>query len=111
MSHKTLALAALGLALTLSAAHAQGVPTLDVSRTCTRANADLGAGMKFDADRCLKSERDAREQLTREWVEFKPADQRICTQTSMVGGIASYVQLLTCLELKREVARLPPNRM
>ena len=27
-----------------------------------------------------------------------------------MGGMASYVQLLTCLELKRDVAKLPADR-
>jgi hypothetical protein len=105
------ALSVLGLVTFLSGAQAQGVPTLDVSRTCQRVPGDLEAGVKFDADRCLKSESNAREQLAREWAEFKPADRTLCAQTAAMGGIASYVQLLTCLELKREVARLPANRM
>jgi hypothetical protein len=89
----------------VTAAQAAEVPTLDVSPTCR----PLG-GNVIDTDRCLKSEREAREQLTRDWANFPAADQQLCTQTATMGGTASYVELITCLEMKRDVARLPADR-
>jgi hypothetical protein len=64
----------------------------------------------IDTERCLKSENEARNQLARQWTEFPSADRTQCRQTATMGGTASYVELITCLEMKRDVARLPADR-
>jgi hypothetical protein len=92
----------------VTAAHAADVPILDVSRTCRPLGNDLG--IQIDTDRCLKTEREARDQLAKEWASFPGPDQSLCTQTASMGGLPSYVQLLTCLEMKRDVAKLPADR-
>ena len=46
-----------------------------------------------------------REQLTREWANFPAADRSLCVQTASMGGMASYVALITCLEMKRDVVQ------
>ncbi len=89
-----------------SAAQAAEVPTLDVSPTCRPLP---GADVTIDTDRCLKTEREAREQLAQQWTDFPPADRRLCTQTASMGGLPSYVALITCLEMKRDVAKLPAD--
>jgi hypothetical protein len=91
-----------------ASAYAAGVPTLDVSGTCKPLVEDKS--FVIDTDRCLKSEQEARDQLTREWANFPAADRALCTQTASMGGTASYVELITCLEMKRDVATLPPDR-
>ena len=92
----------------VTAAQAAEVPTLDVSPTCRPLGGDVS--LQIDTDRCFKSEREAREQLTRDWANFSAADQRLCTQTATMGGTASYVELITCLEMKRDLAKLPADR-
>lgn len=92
----------------VTAAQAAEVPTLDVTPTCRPLGGDVS--LQIDTDRCLKSEREAREQLTRDWANFSAADQRLCTQTATMGGTASYVELITCLEMKRDEAKLPADR-
>ena len=89
-------------------AFAADVPRLDVASAC-RAAAGADPGMQYDADRCLKSENDARDQLRAQWANFPAADRSLCTQTATMGGTASYVELITCLELKRDVARTPAD--
>ena len=91
----------------LTAVHAAEVPTLDVSRTCRPIAAEDGA---LNSDRCLKSEREARGQLAREWSDFPAADRTLCTQMATMGGLPSYVELITCLQMKRDVAKLPADR-
>lgn len=90
----------------IAGAHAAEVPSIDVSRTCR----PLGNDIQLDTDRCLKTEREARAQLARDWDSFPVADRALCTQTATMGGTASYVELITCLELKRDVAKLPAGR-
>jgi hypothetical protein len=93
----------------MSAANAAEVPTLDVSRTCKPIDGDRS--MQIDTERCLRTEREAREQLAREWASFPAADRPLCTRTATMGGMASYVALITCLEMRRDAARLPGREM
>jgi hypothetical protein len=93
----------IAIALTTSAAAAQSrVPELDLRATC-RPLADNDFSMQIDTQRCLKTEHEARAKLSNEWSQFKAKDRDLCTQTAKMGGVHSYVQLLTCLELERDV--------
>lgn len=87
-------------------AQAAEVPTLDVSKTCKPIAADV----PIDEERCYHAEREAHDQLAKSWNEHTASDRSMCTASATMGGTASYVGLLTCLEMKREVARLPPDR-
>jgi hypothetical protein len=99
---------AAGAALLLftTIAFAADVPRLDVASAC-RAAAGADPGIGYDADRCLKSENAARDQLKAQWTNFPAADRSLCTQTATMGGAESYVELITCLELKRDVTKMP----
>jgi len=100
---------ALALTTVLStAAECAEVPTLDVGRTCVPIGGDVS--LQIDTDRCLKTEHQVREQLTQQWAGFSVADRTFCTQMATMGGTASYVALITCLEMKRDVAKLPADR-
>jgi hypothetical protein len=101
---------AAGAALLLfsAMAFAAEVPRLDVAGAC-RAAATADPGVKYDADRCLKSENDALDQLKAQWANFPAEDRSLCTQTATMGGTASYVELITCLEMKRDVAKQPAD--
>lgn len=100
-------LAAAAALFVAAAAHATGVPTLNVRPTCTPIGNDKT--FPIDTTRCLRGEQAARDQLTREWANFPAADRSLCIQTASMGGLASYVALITCLEMKRDVAKLPAD--
>ena len=85
------------------------VPRLDVGPTCRPLDAS-DKSIRIDTERCLKTENDAREQLVRQWADFPAADRSLCAQTATLTDMASYVDLLTCLEMKRDIAKLPPDR-
>ncbi len=87
---------------------ASDVPTLNVRPTCTPIGNDKT--FPIDTERCMKSEHEARDQLTREWAGFPAADRALCTETAKMGGMASYVALITCLEMKRDVTTRPADR-
>lgn len=99
------ALAAAMLA-TATGAYAAEVPSIDVSGTCKPLSSDV----QLDTDRCLKSEQEARAQLAKEWDKFSSAERALCTKTATMGGTASYVELITCLELQRDVAKRPAGK-
>ena len=94
------------LSLGAPASAADGVPQLNVRPTCTPIDPN-DKSSPIDTDRCLKSENEAREQLVRQWSTFPAADRTLCTQTATLTAMASYVDLITCLEMKRDLAKLP----
>lgn len=102
---KELAPVLAALALSVSAAAAQSsVPTLNLGLTC-RALDKSDFSIQIDTDRCLKSEHEARDKLAAEWTQYSVADRSLCTATARMGGVESYVQLLTCLELQQDARR------
>jgi hypothetical protein len=55
-------------------------------------------------EQCSRDEATALSQLRAEWAQLGRADQKICMGETTTGGFASYVELLTCLEMARDVA-------
>jgi hypothetical protein len=99
----------IALALVLSAAPfsmaaaAGGVPHLKADQMC-RDTASAGMDTLFDVNRCIQSEKEARDKLAKEWTDFSAANRTLCTETASMGGSASYVELITCLEMQHNVA-------
>ncbi len=90
---------------------ADSVPALNVDQVCTGI-AQQGGVSFHDTDiseekkNCLDSEQAIRDELSKEWSSFAPADKVACTNESRMGGDSSYTQLLTCLEMARDVRNL-----
>jgi hypothetical protein len=83
---------------------ADNVPDFDVAPSCRGASrAAIG---NRDAESCLKQERSARDELSREWAQFSARDRTTCEHSTSMGGIPSYVEMLTCLEIARDVKML-----
>lgn len=95
------ALAAVGPALP----QVPQVPTLDIGPTCRAAATGSNAPNAEAA--CRRDEDRARATLEARWAGF-PADERQrCTSLTRMGGSPSYVELLTCLQIAAEAAKLP----
>lgn len=111
MALRTQAASILILALTTAATAQSGVPSLNLSGTC-RALDRKDFSIQIDPQRCLKTENEARAKLVEDWAKYSAADRSLCTQTARMGGVESYVQLLTCLELQHDLvaARSQQNR-
>src|SRR5262245_6547241 len=103
-----IAVAAVSLGIEASVAIADEVPTYDVRKSC---NADLQQySSAQSATRCLADEQNARTTLVSQWTQFAPDSRSSCMQ--MVGdpaGPQSYVELLTCLQMAKDVKSLPKN--
>jgi len=84
---------------------AGGLPTFDTAPGC-RAAVDVMSG-SFET--CMRDEQDARSQLAAQWEKFAAADRVACGRNATTGGFPSYVDLLTCLEMARDVRALPEN--
>jgi hypothetical protein len=53
-------------------------------------------------DTCLQKEEAARDQLGKSWASFPARDKTECTAAATIGP-PSYVDLLTCLEMRQHV--------
>ena len=103
----------ISLLLVLAAAwpaRADDVPDLNVDPVCrgiAQQAADPGerGGPDLAFARCVKSEQAMRQKLTDEWSTFMPADKAICIGSEK-GGLASYTDLATCLEMARDARKL-----
>jgi hypothetical protein len=92
-------------------ARADDVPTLNVQPLCrgiiSQGDSQLQAGDRsVTLDECLNAEQVDRETIRKEWPTFSPSDKIHCTAEATMGGESSYTDLLTCLEMARDVRRL-----
>ena len=84
------------------------VPVLNVEKVC-QGIAQQGGVSFHDTDiaeekkNCLDSEQAVRDELVKQWSSFSPPDKAACTNESKMGGESSYTELLTCLEMARDV--------
>ena len=103
-----MSLAVLSLATHLAVTVADNVPTLDVRPSCEAA-AKAATSLRKDVQSCLDSEKRARDELAKQWGDFASADRARCLQESRLGGDPSYSELVTCLEMARDVKKLPEH--
>ncbi len=93
-------------------ARSDEIPTLDVRPVCrgiAKESTDPGVGKKGETEifrRCLESEHVVREQLKNVWTGFSTADKQHCVALAKIGGLPSYTELITCLEMVRDVRAL-----
>ena len=104
-----LAVALTGLALSIVPARSDEYPTLDVKPLCRGITnqSSLQEGLRsVTFDECLKAEQADRETMIKEWSTFSADDKRHCIAEATMGGESSYTDLLTCLEMARDVRTL-----
>jgi hypothetical protein len=101
---------AIAIAVTLSAslaARSDEIPTLDVRPVCHGIASQSGdpadVGLQTTFEQCVQSEQDVREQLKKVWSSFSAADKQHCVTLAKTGGESSNTELLTCLEMARDV--------
>jgi hypothetical protein len=85
-------------------APADKLPSFNVTAACRALAAERDAipddMQARGIQHCIDDERTAREQLEREWSQFKPADRTICIGGSKAGSVTPvYTELITCLEM------------
>jgi hypothetical protein len=89
---------------------AQEIPDLNVDPVC-RGIAQQAATPteKGDPDlafsQCVQSEQAMRQKLAGEWATFLPGEKTNCIG-SEAGGMASYTDLVSCLEMARDARQL-----
>ncbi len=103
-------LAGLMLAIPV-AATADNVPNLNVEQVCDGIAKQGGVTFRDpqiaqEKKNCLDTEAAVRNELVKQWAKFDRADRTSCVNESEMGGESSYTELLTCLEMARDVRAL-----
>jgi hypothetical protein len=100
------------IAPSMPLARSDEIPTLDIRPVCrgiANQSADPGIGQGGQAatfQRCIESERAVRDQIKKEWPAFSAVDKQHCVTLAKTGGESSNTELLTCLEMSRDVRAL-----
>jgi hypothetical protein len=91
-------------------ARSQSVPSLNVNPVCRGIAQQAldpsetgGPDLTFAA--CMKNEQAMRAQLVGEWSTFSRSEKSNCIGEQM-GGMASYTDLVSCLEMARDARQL-----
>jgi hypothetical protein len=90
-------------------ARSDDIPTLDVNPVChgIAMQGELEEGLQQTSfQQCVQSEQATRDQLKKEWSTFSASDKSHCVALAKTGGEASYTELITCVEMARDVRKL-----
>jgi len=99
----TLAGGLIGVTMTagIALAAVDAVPTLNIEPSCRAAAQQAATPDSLSV--CRNSEQKARDEMQRLWPQLNAADKAHCVQAATVGGTPTYTELLTCLEMARDV--------
>jgi hypothetical protein len=76
----------------------RAVPNLDYVSTC-KATPPVAMDQKQTYESCINDEKQAKKDLPAQWNRSKAEWRQSCLTETTLGGLASYVELLTCLEM------------
>jgi len=101
----------LALVTQLTVLVADDVPRFNLEPVC-RGIAQQGGldlepnqSVRQDLESCIKSEMAVRDQLVQQWSAFTATDKANCIGESTAGGLPSYTDLLTCLQMARDARK------
>jgi hypothetical protein len=103
-------IAAMVLLSAIWPARSQNIPNLNVEPVCRgiaqqAANTSETGGPDLTFAACVKNEQAMREKLTGEWSAFSQSERTNCIGEQM-GGMASYTDLVSCLEMAKDARQL-----
>ena len=79
---------------------ADNMPKFDIARECRSEGGSQGM-----QEKCAADEAEARDQLQPLWTQSSAIDRTGCVRETRADGSPSYVELLTCLEMARDVKK------
>jgi hypothetical protein len=91
--------------LKTSRGRADGPPTLQVGPSCEAA----GQGsivLGRNKESCLADEATAQDTMKQNWSKYSADDKTMCVGMEKAGGPASYVELVSCLEIMRDARNI-----
>jgi hypothetical protein len=93
------------LGLAVVPANADDPPILNMGPSCDAAAA-AAISLVRNKQECMSEEGAAQDSLTKNWSQYLPADKTLCVGMVSKGGPPSYVELLSCLEITKNVAAI-----
>jgi hypothetical protein len=84
---------------------ADPVPNINLKETCRNAATVSGTLTQNDIDICMEDEQGAHDQIVKGWAQFSGTARAQCVHAS-TDYLPSYIEVLTCLEMARDVKRL-----
>jgi hypothetical protein len=82
-----------------------GPPTLQVGPSCEAAGRGAVV-LGRNKEACLADENAALSTLRQNWAKYAANDKTLCIGMESTGGPASYVELLSCLEVNRDAREI-----
>jgi hypothetical protein len=110
---RVMPVASISAVIVLSAvwpARSQSIPNLNVKPVCRgiaqqAANPSETGGPDLTFGACVKNEQAMRKRLIGEWSTFSRSERTNCIGEQM-GGMASYTDLVSCLEMAKDARQL-----
>jgi hypothetical protein len=102
----------LALVTQLTLTTADVVPSFNLEPVCHGIAQQGGLALepkqraRQDFRSCVKSEMAIRGKLVKQWSIFKTADKANCIGETNAGGLPSYSDLLTCLQMARDASKM-----
>jgi hypothetical protein len=90
---------------TRSGSFGGGPPVLQVGPSCEAAGRGAVV-LGRNKEACLADETTAQDTLKQNWQKYAANDKTSCTGMTSTGGPASYVELLSCLEIMRDARNI-----
>lgn len=81
---------------------ADSLPKFDIVRVC-----HYEGGSKDIVEKCAADQAKARDELQSQWSQFSAVDKNVCIRQTNIDGNPGYVELLTCLEIARDIKNPP----
>jgi hypothetical protein len=100
-----IALVALSLGSQVGLATADGPPKLNVAPSCDAAGRGT-ISLGRNAEACMVDEREAKDLLTKTWLQYSRIHKTQCVGMTSKGGQSSYVELISCLDIMKDAAAL-----
>jgi hypothetical protein len=98
---RTVSVAAFLAAVFAAPARADDVPTLQIGPSCDAAGRGTVV-LGRSRESCIADENAARDALQKNWSKYSATDKQQCLGMEKAGGPSSYVELQSCLEIRRD---------
>ena len=102
----------LALVTQLTVSVADAVPHFNLEPVCHGIAQQGGLALepnqsvRRDFKTCIKGEMAVRNRLVKQWSAFRASDKANCIGESNAGGLPSYSDLLTCLQMARDTRKM-----
>jgi len=83
-----------------AAVSASELPRFNIEATC-RAAPSMQGGVQNPYPSCMKDEEAALGELKRTWTTYNTGSQSECVSFGKMGSAPSYVEVLTCLQMRQ----------